>query len=337
MRCFLPLLLALLTANPLTAADEAPAIERRSPALDKLIAPDTELETLASGFEWSEGPVWDSANKCLLFSDVPRNTIYRWPADGEPAADAEGVSVFMKPSGFTGISKYGREPGSNGLAFDADGRLLCCEHGDRRVSVLTRDGGKRTLADQFNGKRFNSPNDLAIRSNGDVYFTDPPYGLPKKENDPSRELPFFGVFRVTPQGVVTLLTSDLVRPNGVAFSPDQKTLYVAQSHREKPVIMAYPVKDDGTLGTGKVFFDTTPLIPTGKGLPDGLKVRPSGHVFSTGPGGVLIIDPKGELLGRILTGRPTANVAFGGPGGDQLYITAADALMRVALADRAGE
>jgi len=167
------------------------------------------------------------------------------------------------------------------------------------------------------------------------YFTGPPYGLPKKDKDPSRELPFFGVFRVTPQGKVSLLIRDLVRPNGVALSPDEKTLYLAQSHRGKPVIMAYPVKDDGTLGTGKVFFDTTPLIPTGKGLPDGLKVRQSGHVFSTGPGGVLVIDPKGELLGRILTARPTANVAFGGPSGNQLYITADDALMRVALADGA--
>lgn len=338
MRLLLFLPLQILAATLLPAAnDDPPSIERRSPALDKLIAPGTKVETLASGFDWSEGPVWDTANECLLFSDVPRNTIYRWPAKGDPAADAEGVSVFMKPSGFSGTSDYSREPGSNGLAFDADGRLLCCEHGDRRVSIATKDGKKRSLADKFDGKRFNSPNDLAVHSNGDVYFTDPPYGLPKKEKDPSRELPFFGVYRVTSEGVVTLLTDELVRPNGVALSPDENTLYVAQSDRSKPVIMAYPLKDDGTLGPGAVFFDTTSLIPTGKGLPDGLKVRRSGHVFSTGPGGVLVIAPDGSLLGRILTGRPTANLAFGGPTGNHLFITADDLLMRVALADRATE
>jgi gluconolactonase len=336
MRSILPLLAALLPAA-LPAAGEAPSIWRGSPALDKLIAPGTKVEVLATGFDWSEGPVWDRTNQCLLFSDVPRNTIYRWPAEGEPAPDAKGVSIFMKPSGFTGVSHYGREPGSNGLAFDKQGRLLCCEHGDRRVSIMKPGDGKRTLADQFDGKRFNSPNDLAIHSNGDVYFTDPPYGLPKKDKDPSRELPFFGVFRVTPEGGVSLVVRDLVRPNGVALSPDEKTLYVAQSHREKPVVMAYPIKSDGNIGDGKVFFDTTPLIATGPGLPDGLKVRASGHVFTTGPGGVLVIDPKGKLLGRVLTGRATANVAFGGQKGEFLYITADDALMRVALADAGGE
>lgn len=335
MRLLLLLPLPMLATTSLPAADEAATIERRSPALDKLIAPGSMIETLATGFDWSEGPVWDAAKQCLLFSDVPRNTIYRWPPQGDPATDAEGVSVFMKPSGYSGDSDYSREPGSNGLAIDAVGRLLCCEHGDRRVSILTKDGSKRTLADRFDGKRFNSPNDLAIHSNGDVFFTDPPYGLARKEKDPSRELPFFGVFRVTPKGQVTLLTRELVRPNGVALSPDEKTLYVAQSDRARPVIMAYPLKDDGSAGPGRVFFDTTPLLPTGKGLPDGLKVRESGHVFSTGPGGVLIIAPDGNLLGRILTGRPTANLAFGGPRANQLYITADDRLLRVALADLA--
>jgi len=331
MRLHLLFCLSVLSSSPLCAAGEAPSIERLSPAFDQSIAPGTGVETLATGFDWSEGPVWDANQECLLFSDVPRNTIYRWPAKGEAATDATGVSVFMHPSGFTGVSGYGGEPGSNGLAIDAEGRLLCCEHGDRRVSVLTKGGGKQTLADAFDGKRFNSPNDLAIHSNGDVYFTDPPYGLPGKEKDASRELPFCGVFRATPGGVVTLLTSELARPNGVALSRDERTLYVAQSDPARPVIMAYPLKDDGTLGDGRVFFDAKPLLATGKGLPDGLKVHGSGQVFSTGPGGVLVIAPDGTLLGRILTGRPTANVAF---GGEHLYITADDLLLRVKLATR---
>ena len=178
----------------------------------------------------------------------------------------------------------------------------------------------------------NSPNDLAVHSSGAVYFTDPTYGLPQGDRDPRRELPFCGVFRVTPQRAVTLLVRDLERPNGIAFSPDEKTLYVAQSHPPMPVIMAYPVKPDGTLGTGRVFFDAKPLAGEGPGLPDGLKVARSGHLFATGPGGVLVIDPRGKLLGRVVTGRATANVALGGADGRQLFITAGDRLLRVPLA-----
>jgi gluconolactonase len=263
--------------------------------------------------------VWDEKEQRLLFSDVPRNTIYQWK-EGDTEA-----TVFMKPSGFTGVGGYGREPGSNGLAMDAKGQLYICEHGDRRVSYLTPRGGKRTLADNYNGKRFNSPNDLAIAANGDVYFTDPPYGLGGEE---FRELDFHGVYRVTPQGVVSLITRDLDRPNGVALSPDGKILYVAQSHGPAPIIMAYPLKADGSVEAGKVFFDCKDL--KGPGMPDGLKVDAKGNVFSTGPGGCLILDPQGKLLGRILCGRPTANVAFG-PGGKQLYLTSDDRILRVAL------
>lgn len=323
--------MCLLLATAMPAAAAGFSIERLAPALDALLAPDAAVETLASGFEWAEGPVWDAAGGRLLFSDVPRNTIYQWPAGKTPAADAQGVSVFMRPSGFTGVGVPNREPGSNGLAFDAAGRLLCCEHGDRRVSQLTTGGGKLTLADQFEGKRLNSPNDLAVHSSGAVYFTDPPYGLPQGDKDPRRELPFCGVFRVTPERVVSLLARDLERPNGIAFSPDEKTLYVAQSHPPAPVIMAYPVLAGGTLGPGRVLFDAKPLMPSGPGLPDGLKVASSGHLFATGPGGVLVLDPQGLLLGRILTGRPTANVAIGGADGRDLFITADDLLLRVRL------
>ncbi|MEX2381857.1 MAG: SMP-30/gluconolactonase/LRE family protein, partial [Opitutales bacterium] len=266
--------------------------------------------------------VWDREEERLLYSDIPRNTIYQW-------SEEDGVSVFMKPSGYTGVVDYGREPGSNALVFDSKGRLVLCEHGDRRVSLLTRDGGKITVADRFEGKRFNSPNDLAIHSSGAIHFTDPPYGLPQGVNDPRRELDFFGVYRISTDGTVTALVRDLPRPNGIAFSPDESTLYVEQSHSPAPVIMAYPVKADGTVGEGRVFFDATPFRDSGRGLPDGLKVDVQGNLWATGPGGVFVISPEGDVLGRLMTGRATANVAFGGPDGATLYITANNSICRV--------
>jgi gluconolactonase len=303
-----------------TLAQES--VERLDPALDAIIAPETTIETLCQGFQWSEGPVWDAKEQRLLFSDVPRNTIYEWREGMKEA------QVFMKPSGYTGVAAYGREGGSNGLAFDAKGQLVLCEHGDRRLSYLTPEGGKRTLTDHYQGKRFNSPNDLAIAKNGTIYFTDPPYGLPSKDQEKFRELDFHGVYRVGSDGVAHLLTKELDRPNGVALSPDETILYVAQSHAPQPVIMAYPVKENGDLGAGKVFFDTKGL--SGPGAPDGIKVNAQGIVFSTGPGGVLILDAKGKLLGRILCGRATANVAFG-PGEKSLFITSKDRLLRIKL------
>ena len=184
-------------------------IERLDPALDKLVPADAKIEVLAGGFTWTEGPVWvqEAGGGHLLFSDIPRNSIFRW-------SEARGIDLFMNPSGYTGISYYGLEPGTNGLALDPQGRLTACEHGDRRVSVLTRGGGKRTLVDNYHGRRLNSPNDLVFDSAGSIFFTDPPYGLPERASDPRRELDFCGVYRLDPDGKLTLLTKQLSRPNG---------------------------------------------------------------------------------------------------------------------------
>jgi gluconolactonase len=294
---------------------------RNDPRLDRLIPPDARIEVLASGFEWAEGPVWVKDGGYLLFSDIPRNSVMKWK-------EGEGISVFLKPSGYTGVTDYGREPGSNGLLIDAQGRLVSCEHGDRRVSVMTWDGGKRTLADNYMGKRLNSPNDVVLGPNGDLYFTDPPYGLPKQADDPRRELDFFGVYRIAADGKVTLLTDEMTRPNGLAFSPDAKTLYVAQSDPERAVWMAFPLRADGTIDKGRVFYDSTPLVGKLPGLPDGMKVDRDGNVFATGPGGVHVFAPDGAPLGRIDIGVPTANCGWGDDG-SVLYITANMYLCRI--------
>ncbi len=294
---------------------------RHDARMDRLIAPGAEIEVLGSGFEWSEGPVWVKDGGFLLFSDIPRNSVMKWK-------EGEGVSLYLKPSGYTGAADYGAEPGSNGLLTDSEGRLVSCEHGDRRISVMYRDGGKRTLVDSFQGKRLNSPNDAVYKSNGDLYFTDPPYGLPQRWDDPRRELDFCGVYRLSKNGEVTLLTREMTRPNGIAFSPDEKTLYVAQSDPEKAIWMAFPVKADGTLGQGKVFHDVTGSVGKLPGLPDGLKVDAAGNVFATGPGGVYVFAPDGTMLGRISTGERTANCAWGDDG-STLYMTADMYLCRI--------
>ncbi len=294
-----------------------------SPEFDKLIPTNTKLEVLAEGFEWSEGPVWVKKGGFLIFSDVPTNKVYKWQKGTD-------VSVFISPSGYTGIMPYSNEPGSNGLAITKDNYLISCEHGDRRISrmPLAIKGGKVTLADKYDGKRFNSPNDVVAATNGNIYFTDPPYGLADNEKDKSREIDLFGVYRISTTGKVSLEIADLIRPNGVALSVDQKTLYVAQSDR-KAYIMSYPIAKDGSLGEGKLFFDASYLNTEGlKGAPDGLKVDSSGNIFSSGPGGVLVIDPKGKLLGRIETGAATSNLAWG-EDGSTLFITADMYLLRL--------
>ena len=288
----------------------------------ELVPEDAVIEVLGSGFDWSEGPLWIPDGGYLIFSDIPRNSIMKW-------SQREGISLFMKPSGYTGLGSYSREPGSNGLALDHEGRIIFCEHGDRRVSRLERNGGKKTLADSYNGKRFNSPNDVVVKSNGDIYFTDPPYGLPERFKDKSRELDYCGVFRISKEGEVTLLTKEMTAPNGIAFSPNEKILYVAQSDSRNPVIKAFAVRANGTLGPGEVFFDFSDTMGKMPGGPDGLKVDRAGNVFATGPGGVYVITLKGKALGRIHTGQHTANCAWGGADSSVLYMTADSYLCRI--------
>ena len=321
-------LLALTLALPAGADDKKPmtlgVIERIDPAFDAIIPKDAVIEILAGGFDWSEGPVWvaDKEGGHVLFSDIPKNMIWKWSEKG-------GLKEFLKPSGYTGKDAFtGKEPGSNGLALDKDGKLILCQHGDRRLSRLV-DGKFVTLVDKYDGKRLNSPNDLTFKKNGDIYFTDPPYGLPDQMKDKGKDLDFQGVYRLDTTGKLTLLTKEMTRPNGIAFSPDEKTLYVANSDPELAIWKAFPVKDDGTLGAGKVFFDTTQLVKDKKpGLPDGMKVDKAGNVFATGPGGVFVFDKSGKHLGTLATGVPTANCGFGDDG-STLYITADKNLVRV--------
>lgn len=300
---------------------------RLDPRFDSLVPRDAALEKVADGFNWVEGPVWDRKKNYLLFSDIPANSIYKWKK-------GKGTSLFLKPSGYTGTAPFeGREPGSNGLLFDSQGRLVLCEHGDRRVARLESNGKKTTLADRYEGKRFNSPNDAVYKSNGDLYFTDPPFGLPKVFNDPQRELDFCGVYRLSKNGKVTLLTKEVRLPNGIAFSPDEKTLYVTDVDSENPAWLAFDVKADGTIANKRVFFDARPFAARMPGAPDGLKVDQKGNLFASGPGGVYVFSSDGRHLGTIETKGRVSNCGWGDDG-SVLYITADKTIYRIKLNTR---
>jgi len=304
------------------------SIERLDPALDRLIDPTAKIEVIGEGYTWSEGPVWVKSGGYLLFSDIPNNVIHRYK-------QGEGVREYLKPSGYTGKEPRGGEVGSNGLTVDAQGALVLAQHGDRRIARMDAPLAKPqpafvTLAARYQGKRFNSPNDLVFKSNGDLYFTDPAYGLEKQWEDPAREIPFAGVYRRRPTGEVTLMTSDMTRPNGIAFSPDERRIYVAQSDPKAAIWRVFDLKPDGTFGDSRVLFDATSMAASRRGLPDGLKIDAEGNLWATGPGGVLILTPEGKHLGTIMTGQATANCAFGDDG-RMLYMTADDYLMRVKL------
>jgi gluconolactonase len=340
-RLKVPIVLPLLAAcggerpadAPSASADTLPrtigTIERRYPAVDSVIPRNAVIEVLAAGFDWIEGPVWVADGEDLLFSDVPLNRIYRW----KEGADLE---VWLEPSGYTGAAPRGGEPGSNGLLLDGEGRLVLCQHGDRRVARMDAPLSApepvfTTLADRYDGRRFSSPNDAVFDSRGALYFTDPPYGLPEGPGDPTQEIPFNGVYRLGPDGAVTLLTDELSRPNGIALSPDETTLYVANSDPERAIWMAYDLLPSGRIEGGRVFFDATDRVGDGNpGLPDGLKVDDAGNLFATGPGGVFVFSPDGRHLGTIRTTQATANVALD-EDGTTLYMTADSYLLRLRL------
>ena len=304
------------------------SIEIIDPSLETVLNTEAPIEILAEGYDWSEGPLWLPNEKMLVFSDVPRNTIYSWSED-------KGAGVYLTPSGFTGENFKGSEPGSNGLTLNNEGELVLCQHGNRAVSVMKAGLSDpkpvyESIVETFEGNRFNSPNDLVFDRSGNLYFTDPPYGLPGQMEDPEKEIAFQGIYRVTPEGDITLLTDELSRPNGLALSPDEKTLYVANSDPEKALWMAYELDEKGTIQGKKVFYNVTEWVPMAAGLPDGLKVDDQGNLFATGPGGVWILSPEGKHLGTIKTGEATANCAFNDDK-TELYMTADSYLLRLKL------
>ena len=270
--------------------------------------------------------MWVKEGQYVLFNDIPPNTMFKW-------SEERGLEKYLQPAGYTGEKERGGEMGSNGLYLDLEGRLLLCQHGDRRVARMKAPLDNpaaefETVAGEYEGRRLNSPNDLVVHSSGAIYFTDPPYGLEGNVNDPNKELDFQGVYRVSPDGDVTLLTKDLSRPNGIALSPDEKTLYVANSDGRRPVYMAFDVKADGTIENGRVLFDAGELSKQGRpGSQDGMAVDVHGNLFATGPGGVLILSPEGKHLGSIMSG-VTANCTFGDDG-STLYMTSDDKLKRI--------
>ncbi len=316
------------TSSPPTANDtlmEQLTVEIYDQAALALIDSNATFEILADGFSWSEGPVWVEELQSLLFSDVPNNTIYKWN-------EQEGLSVYLESAGHTGAENKDSGGGPNGLMLDRQNRLLVCQHGDRRVARLEGDvnnpqGAFTTIAGTYNGKQFNSPNDLDMDSEGNIYFTDPPYGLPQNKTG---EMGINGVFRVSPDHEVSLLVDTLSMPNGIALSVDEKTLYINQSNPDKPLLYSYTLASDGSLENGKIFFDFKPVADNRPGLPDGLKVHPSGMIFATGPGGVHIISPQGQQLALVNTVKSTANCAFD-TNHEYLYLTTSNLLMRVKL------
>lgn len=325
LRLAVALSIMLSVASMTLAADidTIGQIDRLDPRFDELVPKDAKIQKLADGFDWSEGPVWDRQGKYLVFSDVPRNHVLKW-------RDGHGVTEFLKPSGYTGTTPRGGEPGSNGLLMDGQGRLVLMQHGDRRVARLEKNGKFTVLADKYEGKRFNSPNDGVFDRQGNLYFTDPPYGLLGKNDDPAKEIKFNGVYRLSKDGRLTLLTKEMTYPNGIALSPDEKKLYVANSDPDKAIWMVFELRPDGSLSSGQIFFDATQSVGKKKGLPDGMKVDAHGNLFATGPGGVLVFAPDGTHLGNIDPGEATANCGWGDDG-STLYITSDMYLCRIKL------
>ena len=319
------LLTGIITALPAQEKKETiGSVERISPEMDLYVPKGSEVEILARGFGWSEGPVWVDELNALLFSDVPNNKAYRWD-------DKNGLSVFLDQSGYTGIVPANKKDGSNGLTLNSNNELVLAMHGDRRIAKLKswKEKTFETIVNRYDKNLFSSPNDLVYAKNGDLYFTDPPYGLKGFNNDELKELSYNGVYKLSYSGNLSLIIDDLSVPNGIAISNDQKTLYVNISDRNNMIIMAYDITSTGVTNS-RVFFDGNELAKKDKGSFDGLKIHPSGTIFSTGPGGILVIKPDGAHLGTIRTEERSANCAFD-PDFKYLYMTSHMYLTRIKL------
>ena len=320
----LKLILILINLPVISQEKFIGSVERLSPEIDNLIEKSAKIEILADGFEWSEGPVWSSQLNSILFSDVPENIIYSWNED-------KGLGTFTRPIGYSGKVPNLKKAGTNGLTIDADGNLIICMHGDRKITRLEKLNINRkvTLVNSFDGNLLNSPNDLVYDSKGNLYFTDPPYGLLEGDNDKLKEIEFNGVYKVSPNGDIEVLVKNLTRPNGISISNDEKILYVANSDKNNPVIMQYDLSEKGAKNPS-IFFDGRELTKKDIGLFDGLKVHPTGNVFATGPGGVLVIKENGDHIGTIRTEVRTANCTFD-ENFQYLYMTSDMFLTRIKL------
>ena len=311
------------------------SLESHDPQFDKLVPPTTKIEIIGEGFSWIEGPLWLPSENCLVFSNIPPNKLWKW-------TEKDGAVPYLEKSGYLGeVPRPGfkgafDQAGSNGLVLSPDGKLVLCQHGLRQMGMmmapLDEPKAKYLTLTKVNheGKKYNSPNDGCYHKDGSLYFTDPPYGLPAGAEGETRETDYSGVYRLSKDGKVTLIDDDLERPNGIALSPDQKTLYVANSHGPRALWMAYDLNDDGTVKDKRVFKDVTKLVGTRKGMPDGLKVDDEGYIFATAPGGVMVFDAEAKHLGTIVTREFASNVAFS-PDKKTLYITADMLLLRVKL------
>ena len=293
-------------------------IERIDSSVNDILSTGAKAEIIAEGFDWSEGPLWIEKHKMLLFSDVPRNTVYKW-------TEKKGTQIYLSPSGYTDSVIRRGETGSNGLLLDNDQHLILCQHGDRRIARMDAPLNNPvpnfiTIADKWDGKRFNSPNDAVYNSKGELFITDPPYGLAKGMADPGKEIPFQGVYKVKTSGEVILITDTLTRPNGIAFFPGGKRFIVANSDGNKPIWYVFDLNDDGDVIKGGIFYDATGYDKSWKGGMDGLKIDKNGNVFATAPGGIWIFNNNGKLLGKLRLNEATSNCALS-PDEKTLYIT----------------
>jgi len=318
------LLPAMLLGQIVPKVFEGATIQVMHPDFKKIVAPLAKVEQLADGMQWTEGPVWVKEGSYLLFSDTRLNTIYKWSAK-------MGLEKFLAPAGYQGADFYSDEPGTNGLLINKNGHLAACDHGNRRIVEIDLATKKLTpLSTHWNQQQFNSPNDICQHHRGDYFFTDPPYGLPNRERDTiNRQIKANGVYRMDPSGKTFQLISNLTRPNGIALSTKQDKLYVAVSDGKNPYIMEYPLKDNLEVGEGGIFVDFKAKFPTEHVAADGIKIHSDGYVFAAAGNGIIVLNSKGELLGRIKLGMATANCNFGGDG--HLYITASDKLLRIPL------